>query len=879
MKHGGLALILVVGVLGILAVLAAAFVTMAQLERRASAQRLYATKAELMARSGIEDALARLGAGQDPEAASNSYQGEDWDWTPAGVPTLSSREAASEVYLRTGTGSTPDTVSCPVVHAMRPSFWAARAGAPDLLTLDGRERGYTGQLPSERGLYALRLDAGFHVNGGDPSQPAADGYNAVLRRMLGNLAEALDRSAGSNDGKPVDLTDGERLVTLRPGGGWVSYAQIRDLALGGSQAKLEALTPYLALDAWVDRKVIAPNARESQAGGNPQAWGNITRDRGGAPGFERAGTRVVGRAPVDFSWACRSRPALTALVAGLKGLYLDENAAQYIGGGDTVGTLKTAEIRNLWSPTDDTQRAVLAIMANADLVKTWQDWNALCDALPLTGSGDEPQAKRDILKANFNPNSDLNKLNPDLLLWKMVDKSDLLAYSTEFSLHPLQPRRVTSAGRILDAGGRVLGFRQLSACVGGASAVRLTTQKEFVSEDLGDLDLAGDEQVPRLPGDPRFLSQSRGTGPTWGHRIHNPNPGTWLNGNSLGTGLQPYPEAYHDDGGGLDITPADYDGWLQLATLETRDDDFYTVDQMIPSPPPVTKMMLLARFDDGFDLDLWDSTATSGQFCRSDLALVSTTELDLSLLDPVKPGTLHPDGAYSELGRTPSYLSRGNAHGYHGVLSFWVKPGYRLNGPRGHPLVAATNVDEFALYDFGGAEPTAVSDIYLPAPDASLASPQRLATDRHQLGRYCRGWDYAEAWNPVHPNDEAPAYLTAPITLPPGALLKRIAWTCLRPSELPEDFIELELVNDQADAFLAGASLSRSSLSQGWTRDRQSWSLLQPASLPFRVRVVFRRPSALPESTPLLVSPVLDDLTLIYSPKGGPRILRWGGTP
>ena len=70
-----MALIVVTGVLGLLATLAVAFVTLAQLERRASRQRLYATKATLLARSGIEDALARLSAGQDPEAESTRYRG------------------------------------------------------------------------------------------------------------------------------------------------------------------------------------------------------------------------------------------------------------------------------------------------------------------------------------------------------------------------------------------------------------------------------------------------------------------------------------------------------------------------------------------------------------------------------------------------------------------------------------------------------------------------------------------------------------------------------------------------------------------------------------------------------------------------------------
>ena len=60
----GLALILVVGVLALMAVMGSAFVMLSRLERRAAHQRLHATQALLLARSGLEDALARVSAGQ-----------------------------------------------------------------------------------------------------------------------------------------------------------------------------------------------------------------------------------------------------------------------------------------------------------------------------------------------------------------------------------------------------------------------------------------------------------------------------------------------------------------------------------------------------------------------------------------------------------------------------------------------------------------------------------------------------------------------------------------------------------------------------------------------------------------------------------------------
>ena len=254
----GLALLVVLGVLGVLALLAVAFVTMAQLERKASSQRLNSTKALLLARSGLEDAMARLTAGQDPELGASRYGGEDWD--ADGIQQAD--EAAQQVYRP----ASFDVDSCPVAQAMRPSFAClpGPGSPPRTVTVDGRRRGYTGLLQGDRlvegNTYALKdHSGGIWVNGGDPASLPTDGYNAVLKRILGTLAEALDREDGTDDGLPLDQVDGEKLVDLRPATGWQNWDQVRDLALGGSQVKLDAFKPYLALWAWTDPKVIRPN--------------------------------------------------------------------------------------------------------------------------------------------------------------------------------------------------------------------------------------------------------------------------------------------------------------------------------------------------------------------------------------------------------------------------------------------------------------------------------------------------------------------------------------------------------------------------------------------------------------------------------------------
>ncbi len=737
-RRDGLALLFVIGVLGVLTVSATCFVTLSRIERQASQQRIHATRASLLARCGIEDALARIRAGQDP-------------WMP---------EAAVS--------------------------WMANGRLNDA-SLD---------------TYALRIEGGgFHVNGGDPAQAATLGYNAVLRRMLGTLAEAIDRETTPRHGILTEA-DGWALIESRPPEGWKDFDQVRRLALGDSRAKLDLLKPYLCLHAWVDRKVIRPTATEAMADQEFRSWAEIRQGKGNArtdpsaaptrdpPDFERVGTRRVGRSPVDLAWARRHRPALIALLAGLKGLYLGEHSSTPQGDelgaplSDCVGHLRTAEIRLDWGVPNDCEMAADRILACPDPLDTWEAWKRFCDTVPFpnavaramaasggvdaayasartayetalanwkaahdalvaayaaltaasqararangelqaaTRSGDaariqaaqtalaeaqdaylramaaKDQARaedtrllaprdaalaalqallaswmhagdlsevenacRAILKANFNPNSDLNKFNPNATQWKLVDKSDLLAYSTEFSLQPLGALRVSSVGRVVNVSGRLLAHQELEAEVAGPAVARLTTQGEFVAGDLGNLALAGDETAFRTPGDPLYLGLSEGTVRTWGK-------GFLEDPLEKGLSLQSYPEPYLSvvwEDPPLWIQPAAYDGSLQLATLETEADASFG--------QPGGSMTCLGRFDDAFDLDQAGGEAA----CLLDALQPYTPEDPRSVLDPQLPLTLYPDGCYAEREREPAYVGDGNLPRRHGLLSFWTKPNH-----------------------------------------------------------------------------------------------------------------------------------------------------------------------------------------------------------
>ena len=120
MRRSGLALILVVGVLALLAVIGMAFVTLSRLERKAVQQRLWATKAYLLARSGLEDGMAKLGMNQDPYAAGSRYGGQDWN-----LNGLKDPEEAAALAFPVATFDPSTLASCPVRQAMRPSWFAS----------------------------------------------------------------------------------------------------------------------------------------------------------------------------------------------------------------------------------------------------------------------------------------------------------------------------------------------------------------------------------------------------------------------------------------------------------------------------------------------------------------------------------------------------------------------------------------------------------------------------------------------------------------------------------------------------------------------------------------------------------------------------------
>lgn len=629
----GIALVLATAVLAILGVLATGFATLAQTERRAATQRLMISRAELLARSGVEDAMARVCAGQDPSHAQSRYLGEDHN----GSGTLDGPEAGSEV---TGAGIL-NIEDCPLAESQRPSFFvrdpASTAGLPYCRMIQGRARGDSG-LIGQAG-YALRVDdesAKLNVNGGfldaldrdadavpdhadsdvrPPLAPPGDpgrGWNFQLRRILDRLGTQPEVGVPNL---------GTLILQHRPRGGYRSIE-----ALQAQIGTSKALSPWLTVSSWIDPSVVHPNGFEAQP--MPATLAEVKRGR--SPLRLEEG----GRPPVHLNAV--PRPVLVALIQGLRGRSWH---------GQDVSPVEILPAA--------AKGAATALLA-ARPFRDWETFSQACDALVPSvlhgmnqgamGGGNLRAA--DLLKANFNPNTQLSKELPDQLLWKWIDKSDLIAWSTEGCLEPTGTFHIQAVGRILGPGGVLLAERIKSADVEAFTLARHTSQRDFVAGRFLPTDYLS--RSDPSPPTPIPVQRTCGAGASW-------NP----SGQGHGLGVMTYPCAPS----ALPAAAADFDGCLALATVETD-----------PASPG---LCFLHHFDDGWDADVGHPVARQAAPPGMDTDLQTDPATSTWPASNVEPASLYPDGMHAQTGRLPAFQALGNIPGVtgnHAVIGYWLKP-------------------------------------------------------------------------------------------------------------------------------------------------------------------------------------------------------------
>ncbi|MBI4229405.1 MAG: hypothetical protein HY608_01060, partial [Planctomycetes bacterium] len=390
------------------------------------------SRARLLARGGVEMALARLRGGVDPADPRWAYGGEDWDGDGIWAGTGYERTEQTYETTRLNVGD------CPAEYALRPSFavitgafFAGPVRAPDLVWVDGRLRGFSGRLrgtaPGASAHYVLKVeDAGVKIDLNLPDAPVVSGRGR-LARLLDNLGLAL---AAQGIPDPV-AGRGAAVVAYRvsrPGG---RFSLLEDLQGAGlSIMEVERLRSYVAVGNPSDPTTVSPRfSSGSLAGLDPQP-----------------------RAAVSLQGAARPVLASLLTLAGDAERAVDITQAEMqMGFGSYQIPMPRATPRLTLVRATVLADALIARRA-ADPFDTWEEFRTWLETLPTGITRDEAA----LVSANADPNTRLNKFNPDAAMMRRLDKTDVTEPTTEFSLGGSGAASVGSVGRVLGPQGTLL---------------------------------------------------------------------------------------------------------------------------------------------------------------------------------------------------------------------------------------------------------------------------------------------------------------------------------------------------------------------------------------------------------------------------------------
>ncbi len=507
----------------------------------------------------------------------------------------------------------------------------------------------------------LTLDPGEDLNGNGLLDPSEDeNKNGILERGDGLLQFGEDWNGNGRLDTPVGILGlGNLILENRPEGGYSSIRQLQE-RIGRPD---QDLSPYLTVHSWADRKVVRPNA-----------WAQVRIGTLGVPAERKKqlGALVVaeqGRSPVNLNAA--PFPVLVALLEGISapGEVINMNEA-------AISPAATFRL---------TRNQAVAIASQIVLRRaavpfaTWADFEAFLDGLVpgvingfptlvggMTSAADQ-MGGADLIKANLDPNTRLNKELPDSILFRWIDKSDLLDYSTEGNFGPTGTFRVESLGRVTDAEGRRLAEAAIQTVTEVFRPYRETTQADFMAGRMPDgtpdscLSLAG-------------VGRTSGAGAPWR---------TWGGDPDLGVAVMSYPCPLSAVSVG---NAAVFDGRLGLASVEMS----HAVSGA-PGIPAGSSISFLHHFDSDWAASVGanlarqsaPASASDPAWAPCDLMLTANERDSVWPSLGVEPNTLYPDGIHPQKLRCPAYSTANfpadAGSGDHAVLSHWIKRPYTMN--------------------------------------------------------------------------------------------------------------------------------------------------------------------------------------------------------
>jgi len=350
-RKRGAVLIVVLGVLAVLALLAVTFSTLQATERRVARNYLDTVRARLLARSGVEDAVARLQEYFPSRAFDVAGVAAPKPWKYWGNDLTETAEPGA-VRLEEATNPSFAVEARPSNSVESPQDPLDPNVRPLQLRIAGKDRGLSGVMASGTygtygDHYALKvsdLSGRLFVNDGLDGGPQGS-VSLNLKRILNVL--------GQIPGVSVPQL-GDKVLAARPASG---YRHANELIIAlGDEAAWARVREFVTVDAWVDPNVANPVPLSAAIASEypvPYFRGSPALYRSGR-GKDAKGTRLQGdlttvppsqpsdpairvygldelnpqwieivrRAPVNVNTAARE--VLVALLSDLKGFFLTD---------------------------------------------------------------------------------------------------------------------------------------------------------------------------------------------------------------------------------------------------------------------------------------------------------------------------------------------------------------------------------------------------------------------------------------------------------------------------------------------------------------------------------------------------------------------------
>lgn len=282
---------------------------------------------------------------------------------------------------------------------------------------------------------------------------------------------------------------------------------------------------------------------------------------------------------------------------------------------------------------------------------------------------------RDLILANFDPNTLSNDFNPDKVVFRNTDKADLIYYSTEFSFEDLcGVYTIESLGRVLSDKVTSISEYTITAQVDLFEAVRLTTQSQLVGSVTS---------APVMRE--RFGKNKSASMTKWGDIV----------GGNTGSMTMSHPEPYVAS---LSdpmkfIKEGVFDGRIGLSPVKHN----------VNRPPVVegVSATLWTWFEGTFSAQDLNGTVKAGAPSDSSevlrfqslpygrpMAYEELRESDSPLLRPHShaftggPGTVFADGVFSEASKCPGWIPDnhlvGSPAGFRQSVMFAMKPNFNV---------------------------------------------------------------------------------------------------------------------------------------------------------------------------------------------------------